>query len=300
MRINIIRVITFSFFLVLFLTKPTSLSANCTEFCTYSWVPPFCMPGLTKCQDYVNVGCYSGSDPGSAWKCCDTVDECAPTTDPCASPNSCEPIANCPGERFRTGACAGAGDICCAPPPGPCVSPNTCVDVCPHGQTTNDYVCSNPGQTCCEPTPTYCGNLGEQCCPSGQACNSLSWACDTATGTCVRGSDIKRQPANLQPVFCGKSTNPNVGSIDTAIGCISVKNNQKFIEDILKYLMGIAGGLAFVLIVYSGFIITTSSGDPKRIAAGKELLSAAIAGLLLLILGTYLLRVIGVNILGIF
>jgi len=64
--------------------------------------------------------------------------------------------------------------------------------------------------------------------------------------------------------------------------------------------MGIAGGLAFVLIVYSGFIITTSSGDPKRIAAGKELLSAAIAGLLLLILGTYLLRVIGVNILGIF
>jgi hypothetical protein len=52
--------------------------------------------------------------------------------------------------------------------------------------------------------------------------------------------------------------------------------------------------------VYAGFIIMTSSGSPKKLAAGKELLTAAISGLLLLVLGAYLLRLVGVELLGIF
>ncbi len=48
----------------------------------------------------------------------------------------------------------------------------------------------------------------------------------------------------------------------------------------------------------AGFQITTSSGDPKRLQAGKELLTSAIAGLLLLILSAFILRLIGVDILG--
>ena len=253
------------------------------------------MPWRTNCPDYINVGCA-----GSAWKCCDTPEECSADTRPCSSPNSCTPISSCPAERFRTGTCTDPNDICCGPPPGPCVSPNTCVDSCPHGQIDRSSVCPQPSQICCEPTPEYCGDLGQPCCPTGQPCNNPWWTCDVSTNTCVSGTQIRRQPANKQPVFCNGSTDPTVGSIDSAIGCISVKDNQKFAEDILGYLIGIAGGLGFLLIVYSGFLIMTSSGDPKKLSAGKELLSSAIAGLLLLILGTYLLRIIGVDILGIF
>jgi len=53
------------------------------------------------------------------------------------------------------------------------------------------------------------------------------------------------------------------------------------------------------LILYASFIFITSQGDKYKVIAGKELLTAAIAGLVFLILSVFLLRVIGVDILGI-
>ena len=98
-------------------------------------------------------------------------------------------------------------------------------------------------------------------------------------------------------------THPNCPSgedIYTAIGCIPVGNNLAFAEFFINWGIKIGGGLAFLMMVYSGFLIMTSGGDPKRLAAGKELLTAAIAGLVLIVLGTYFLRLVAVNILGIF
>ena len=92
--------------------------------------------------------------------------------------------------------------------------------------------------------------------------------------------------------------NPGTG-IDTAIGCIPVSNTNEFISFILGWAIGIGGGVAFLLILLAGFQITTSSGDPKKMQAGRELLTAAITGLLLLIFSVFILRVIGVDILGI-
>ena len=90
------------------------------------------------------------------------------------------------------------------------------------------------------------------------------------------------------------------GKINTALGCIFVKNQTGLVVQLVRVGISIAGGIAFILMVYAGFIIMTSSGDPKRLSAGRELLMAAISGLLLLIGGTFLLRFIGVDILGIF
>ena len=45
-------------------------------------------------------------------------------------------------------------------------------------------------------------------------------------------------------------------------------------------------------------MIITSTGDPIKLQAGRELLTAAIAGLLLLIFAVYILKLIGVEILG--
>ena|SRR3989344_5701295 len=87
--------------------------------------------------------------------------------------------------------------------------------------------------------------------------------------------------------------------INTAIGCVPYDSVGLTIF-LLRWAMGIAGGVALLMIVFSAFIIMTSSGDPKKIQSGQQLLTAAISGLLLLIFSTFILRLLGVNILNIF
>jgi hypothetical protein len=89
------------------------------------------------------------------------------------------------------------------------------------------------------------------------------------------------------------------GEVDTAIGCIPFTSNSALNTYLLTWAIGIAGGIAFLLIVYASFMISTSAGDPKKLQAGKELLTAAISGLLLLIFSVFILRTIGVEILNI-
>jgi len=71
------------------------------------------------------------------------------------------------------------------------------------------------------------------------------------------------------------------------------------INDILKYAMGIGGLIAFILIVIGGFQIILSAGNPDRVKAGKEMITSAIAGLLLIIFAVFILRLIGYDILKI-
>jgi hypothetical protein len=67
---------------------------------------------------------------------------------------------------------------------------------------------------------------------------------------------------------------------------------------ILKWAIGIGGGIAFLLMLYAGFMIMTASGDPERLKAGQELLTSAIVGLILLIFSIFILKFIGIDILG--
>ena len=87
--------------------------------------------------------------------------------------------------------------------------------------------------------------------------------------------------------------------INTAIGCIPINDSSALIGFILRWAIGIGGGIAFILILVAGFQIMTSRGDPQRLQAGKELLTSAIAGLLLIIFSVFILQLIGVNILHI-
>jgi hypothetical protein len=112
---------------------------------------------------------------------------------------------------------------------------------------------------------------------------------------CIRGTGVANTPTN--PIGQGGCAN---SELYTAIGCISVASERSLIGYVLTWAIGIAGGIAFLLVVFAGFQIITSQGDPKRLQAGKELLTSAIVGLLLLILSVFVLRIIGVNILGIF
>lgn len=85
--------------------------------------------------------------------------------------------------------------------------------------------------------------------------------------------------------------------IDTAIGCIPIGGGSDFAGFILRWAIGIGGGMAFLLILIAGFQIITSSGNLERLQAGRELLTSAIAGLILLIFSVFILEVVGVDIL---
>lgn len=84
----------------------------------------------------------------------------------------------------------------------------------------------------------------------------------------------------------------------TAIGCIPT-NPTDFIAYLLQFAIGIAGGIAFLLILFGGFQMMTSAGNPERLNSGKELVGSAITGLLLIVFSIVLLKIIGVDILGI-
>lgn len=93
--------------------------------------------------------------------------------------------------------------------------------------------------------------------------------------------------------FCPGSTT----DIDTAIGCIPT-DFSSVLTQFFKLGAGIGGGIAFLLILFGGFQILTSAGNPEQLNAGRELVVSAISGLLMIVFSTFLLGVIGVDILG--
>lgn len=107
--------------------------------------------------------------------------------------------------------------------------------------------------------------------------------------------------AHAASVICTPSGGAANSGIYTAIGCIPVLSNDNgtsFMAFILRWAVGIGGGIAFLLILYAAFTIMTSTGNPERLKAGQELLTSAISGLILLIFSVFILKFIGIDILG--
>lgn len=85
--------------------------------------------------------------------------------------------------------------------------------------------------------------------------------------------------------------------INTAIGCVPFNDTNALVGFILGWAIGIGGGLAFLLMVYAGFMVLTSQGNPERLKAGQELLTSALAGIIMLVFSVFILKFIGVDIL---
>lgn len=94
-----------------------------------------------------------------------------------------------------------------------------------------------------------------------------------------------------QPLYCAAD------EIKTAIGCIPTQK-EGFAKFFLGYLLGIGGLVAFFLILYAGFQILTSKGNPEKIEGAKQLLTAALAGAFFIIFSAVILQLMNVDILG--
>ncbi len=123
------------------------------------------------------------------------------------------------------------------------------------------------------------------------------------TPTLVQNSICDTIPDSGRRGECDSCMGDNSG-VWTALGCINIANMDNpdpsdFLTTLLDLGIGLGGGISFLLILFGGLQIMTSAGNPEQLNAGRELVSAAITGLLLVIFSIFLLQFIGVNIIGI-
>lgn len=197
-----------------------------------------------------------------------------------------------------------------------CVNPNAPTNTVtpPPAPNVNDpcykYTLTNPSLM-------YCGN-GAPCqagyyCQADQSEQIVITGC---TGKCVRtptppstGTSVITAcgvvPTGTQRDNCNLCVDPkNNGApnatpgVWTAIGCITTDPNN-LLSTILRFALGIAGGIAFVLILFGGLQIMTSAGNPEQLNGGRELITSAIIGLIIVLFSVFLLQFIGINIIGI-
>lgn len=292
-------------------------SCNGPGICCIETTPP---PG-GDCGD----PCNGPSDCGNGLQC--TGGLCNGSICPLCTGNSgytgvCLESAVC-SAKFRTedepSACVGSS-ICCtdAPPTDSC----TLTPIGPFYPTADfEIILSAPTLPNTtfnyDSTPTCLGNglvttdsTGEDThimnCPPGTitiSASAGSTTCSTVILVNSGGGGTPTPPPGGTPLPTAVPTlSPSCitssgdDGINTAIGCIPVSDSTIFTAFLLRWALGIGGGVALLLMSYAGIMISTSAGDPQKLQAGKELLTAAIAGLILLLFSVFVLELIGVRI----
>ncbi|MBI2326981.1 hypothetical protein HYU92_01570 [Candidatus Curtissbacteria bacterium] len=115
--------------------------------------------------------------------------------------------------------------------------------------------------------------------------------------TAVFVSLVPGSPIPTTPPGGGAGGNPCGVTCETALGDIPVEA-QKFATTILRIGIGLAGGIALIIMVIGSIRVLTSSGDQQKLAGGRDMIVGALAGLLFLIFSVLILRFIGFSIIG--
>ena len=89
------------------------------------------------------------------------------------------------------------------------------------------------------------------------------------------------------------------GGAFTALGCMPTNLSDFLQKYVFTLGLGMAGGIAFLLMLWGGFLVLSSQGDAQQIGLGREIIIGAVTGLLFIIFSIFILRFIGVDILRI-
>jgi hypothetical protein len=82
----------------------------------------------------------------------------------------------------------------------------------------------------------------------------------------------------------------------TAIGAIGTSAG-KFAESVIQLILGLAGLVLLFMIILNGYKFMTSQGDPEKVKEARESITAAVAGILLIIFSIVVLQLITVDVL---
>lgn len=195
--------------------------------------------------------------------------------------------------------------------------PNETAQVCtPDGQSQNSgFICAKKTDALCkEGSALKCASKtscepGELVCPTGfRECSDDSNKCclrpDSGGGqlktdkiSCDQGATGPVSKSGAVPCDPIRGT-PDTG-IQTALGCLPTKPNE-MVQAFITFATFAGGGIALLIMVIASIGMITSLGNPEKLKNSQEQFAAAVIGLLFIIFSVLLLRVIGVDILGIF
>lgn len=139
-------------------------------------------------------------------------------------------------------------------------------------------------------------------CYSGEA--KYSSAGGTLSCTCVPRGDKGQfceqylQHSPREKDDCNKCIHDTKG-VWTAIGCVETSFERFIGQTVLSVMLGLGGVISLVCIIYAAITIQTSRGDAEKIKTARERLTSCIVGLIMIIFSIFILRVIGVDLLGI-
>lgn len=115
---------------------------------------------------------------------------------------------------------------------------------------------------------------------------------------CKNKEDPFFNPAN--DVACTEAAGKpclNGGGVVTALGCIPT-SPVALIQGLLTMATAAAGGIALLLMAFGAIEMMTSAGNPDTLKKGQQQFTSAVIGLLFIIFSVLLLKIIGVDILG--
>ncbi|PJE63964.1 hypothetical protein COU89_00410 [Candidatus Roizmanbacteria bacterium CG10_big_fil_rev_8_21_14_0_10_45_7] len=113
------------------------------------------------------------------------------------------------------------------------------------------------------------------------------------------GADCKanRAKATEDCNLCAhpQDTNEKPG-IWTAVGCLST-DPSLLISHLFTILSGIMGGFLLICIIWNGFQVMTSAGNPEALKKAQESITSCVIGFIVLLFAVLIIRIIGVDIL---
>jgi hypothetical protein len=85
--------------------------------------------------------------------------------------------------------------------------------------------------------------------------------------------------------------------VHTPFGDITV-SPAGIAQAVLSLALGAGGGIAFLLMVFGSYRLIFSAGNPMAVQQGREVITAAVVGLLVILFSVFILRLFGIGILG--
>lgn len=86
-----------------------------------------------------------------------------------------------------------------------------------------------------------------------------------------------------------------IHQISTDIGCVP-NDPLLFVQKFYGVGLGILGGIAILVIMFGGYTLITSKGNPTQVQKGKEYIMYAIISLVLAIFGFVFLETVAVGV----
>lgn len=323
-RITLLLLVLFYFF---FFQSSVKAQIAAGESCDYTKLDSGCAPGLFCERNDLGSGfsgiCKDPSDRSAFPNCGGYGQYCCYDSELGDFPSAAwcfEGKKTVSGGGLSVCECFSAGRL--SDLGGACKNDSECL----RGSCASDGVC-RVTEGCLDlshtefPTDTsareFCAKAGGSFCTQdvetssydSRWCCESSYACEVKQSTAGIPFDYCNQvPGDIndpstQRGACQACVNKGIEGeyIFTAVGCIQVAQDGKFnvfAASLIKILLGVAGMASFLSILAASFIFTTSRGESGKVKQAKELITAAISGLLFIIFSIIILEYIGVTILN--